>query len=283
MRQCHDDSTSLARERLPRKGGIIAALCPGARDPPPRLDIANETHEDFMTPPHKPILTAASLLLAFAATFAAAQTAPAKAGAKPAGKTLSGKTAGGGKLMTREELRSCLKRLDDVNQASKEVEALRPGLDRDRDELKASGESLKSERVEVDRQLATVREWEAKMRAHAVDIETFNKRSAAVQEAPRNQQDKLAEELKGDREQLQKARDALSADEARLVPVYQASAKTYNERAIARDAKVTDWNARNTAAVDAAVKHQEGRALWLNECANRPYLEDDEKAIKAGK
>ena len=40
---------------------------------------------------------------------------------------------------------------------------------------------------------------------------------------------------------------------------------------------------RNAAAVDASVKQQEARALWLNECANRPYLEDDEKAIKAGK
>ena len=51
----------------------------------------------------------------------------------------------------------------------------------------------------------------------------------------------------------------------------------------ARDAKVTDWNARNTASVDESIKQQEARALWLNECANRPYLEDDEKAIKAGK
>ena len=35
--------------------------------------------------------------------------------------------------------------------------------------------------------------------------------------------------------------------------------------------------------VEATFSDQEGRALWLNECANRPYLEDDEKAIKAGK
>ena len=67
------------------------------------------------------------------------------------------------------------------------------------------------------------------------------------------------------------------------MPTYQALAKTYNERASARDLKVTDWNARNGAAVDASVNQQEARALWLNECANRPYLEDDEKAIKAGK
>jgi hypothetical protein len=128
-----------------------------------------------------------------------------------------------------------------------------------------------------------VREWEGKVRAHAAEIEAYNTRNNAVKDAPRGQQDKLFDELKVDRERLQKTREALSADEAKLVPPYQASAKAYNERAGVRDAKVTDWNARNTAAVDASAKQQEARALWLNECANRPYLEDDEKAIKAGK
>jgi Spy/CpxP family protein refolding chaperone len=231
-----------------------------------------------------PSLAAAGMLLALAASLAVAQTAPAKKPAtKSAGKTLGGNAAGGGKLMTRDELRTCLKRLDDVNQGGKDIEALRPVLDRERDELKAAGEALKTERAALDAQLVSVREWEVKMRAHAADIEAFNKRSAAAADAPRNQQDKIAADLKSDRERLQKDREVLSVDEAKLVPVYQANAKAYNERAVARDTKVTDWNARNTAAVDAAVKQQEARALWLSECANRPYLDDDEKAIKAGK
>jgi chromosome segregation ATPase len=247
---------------------------------------------------HKPTLMIASLALALLGSNAAAQTAPAKpaakaattkaaatkaAAAKPAGKTLSGKAPSGGKLMARDELRTCLKRLDDVNQGAKDLEAMRPALDRDRDELKAVGDVLKAERATLDAQLVTVREWEGKVRAHAAEIEAYNTRNNAVKDAPRGQQDKLFDELKVDRERLQKTREALAADEAKLVPPYQASAKAYNERAGARDAKVTDWNARNTAAVDASAKQQEARALWLNECANRPYLEDDEKAIKAGK
>lgn len=236
-----------------------------------------------MTPPQEPALIAAGVLLAFAVTLAVAQTAPAAPGAKSAPKSLGGTTAGSGKPMSRDELRSCLKRLDDVNQSAKDIEAQRPQLDRERDELKASGDVLKTERAELDRQLVAVREWETKLRAHAAEIEAFNKRSAALQEAPRNQQEKSADELKGDRERLEKTRDILIAEEAKLVPVYQASAKAHNERAAARDAKVTDWNARNAAAANASVKQQEVRALWLNECGNRPYLEDDEKAIKAGK
>jgi len=236
-----------------------------------------------MTILHKPTLITASLLLAFATSLAVAQTAAAKPGAKAAGKTLGGKSAGSGKLMTRDELRVCLKRLDDLNQSVKELDALRPVLDRERDELKASGEALKSERAELDRQLLPIREWETKVRAQATDIEAFNKRNDALAEAPRNQREKLAQELVIERERLEKAREALAAEEAKLVPAYRASVAAHNERIPARDAKVNDWNARNAAAVDASVKHQDARALWLSECANRPYNEDDEKAIKAGK
>ena len=117
-----------------------------------------------MTFRHKPTLSAASLLLALATSLAVAQTAPAKKPAKPAaqpaakaaGKTLGGNAAGGGKLMTRDELRTCLKRLDDVNQGGKDIEALRPVLDREREELKVSGDALKTERAAIDAQLATL-------------------------------------------------------------------------------------------------------------------------------
>jgi chromosome segregation ATPase len=235
----------------------------------------------------KPITAVASLLLAVIASVAVAQTAPtkpaAKAGAMAGGKTLGGNAASGGKRMTRDELRACLKRLDELNQGTKALEALRPQLDREREELTAAGEALKTERAELDRQLAQLREWENKVRVHAADIAAFNKRNDAAAAAPRNQRDQLVQGLTLESDRLEKARAALAAEEARLVPAYKASAAAHNERVNARDAKAVDWNSRNAAAVDASTKHQAARALWVDECANRPYLEDDEIAIKAGK
>jgi chromosome segregation ATPase len=236
-----------------------------------------------MTKSHLPTLIAASLVLAIATSAAMAQGTPAKAGARPAGKTLSGNAASGGKPMTRDELRTCLKRLDDVNRVVKDGDGQRLQLDREREELQKSGEALKVELAEVERLQAAVREWEAKTRALAVDIESFNKRSAELQDAPHERRETLTEALKVDRERLQKARDVLAAEEAQRVPAYQSSAKAYNERAAARDARVGDWNQRHGAVVDASVKHEEARLRWVDECANRLYLEDDEKAIKAGK
>ena len=234
--------------------------------------------------------TAAVFLLTIAMPVAWAQTTPpkpAKPAAKPAagstGKTLGGSVSGGGKMMTRDELRTCLKRLDDLNQNAKSLEAQRPGLDSERDELKTAGEALKAERAELDRQFLPVNEWQAKARAHAADVETFNQRNASVAQAPRNEQAQLTQELKAERDRLEKVREGLAAEEAKIVPAYKALAAAHNEKVRARDARVTDWNARNAGVVEAAAKQQEVRASWLSECGNRPYLEDDEKAIRAGK
>ena len=247
-----------------------------------------------MTTPYKSTMIAASLMLAIATTAVMAQSAPAKPGvksapkpagkaeAKPPAKTLSGQ-AGGGKLMSRDELRACMKRQDDVNQAARDVQTQRAQLARDREDLQASAEALKTDRAEVDRLRAVVRAWEDKNRAFAIEVESFNKRSAEAQDAAPWRQVELANQLKEDRERLQKTRDALAAEEAQVVPAYQNYAKAFNERANQRDAKVADWNQRSSAAVDASVQQQEAHALWRNECANRNYLEDDETAIKAGK
>lgn len=235
-----------------------------------------------------------------AATGALAQqtqpTAPAKSKAqapsivmpvspapKATTKTLGGKGAPGGKMLTRDELRACMKRLDDVNAAGKDLPPRRAALDAEREELLKSGEALKTMKADVETKLVAVRAWQDRMRAHAVEIEAFNRKAKALEEAPRSQREALSKALEVDRDSLNKVRTSLVDDEARLVPAYEASVRAYNERALARDAVVDDWNLRNKALNDAGTKLENDRTDWLNECANRPYREDDEIAIKAGK
>jgi ribosomal protein L16 Arg81 hydroxylase len=243
-------------------------------------------------------LAVAAALCAAAAPAALAQTqqTPAKSQAKPPSivmpaspapknvtKSLGGKGVPSGKMLTREELRTCLKQLDDVNAAGKDLQQRRTALDGEKDELVNSGEALKAMRAEVETKLAAVREWEGRMRAHAAEIETFNQRTKAAEAAPRKEREELAKALEADRERLNQVRASLTGDEARLVPAYESGVRSYNERALARDAVVADWNARNKALNDSSTKVEDNRTVWLTECANRPYREDDEIAIKSGK
>lgn len=206
-----------------------------------------------------------------------------KAPAKAEGKTLGGKGMPSGKMLTRDELRQCLKRLDDINAGTKPIETQRAGLDAERVELSKAGDALKVEREEIDRRLAAVREWEARVRAHRDAIEAYNRKSATLAEAPKDKKEALQAELGAESARLGTSQATLAAEEARLVPAYQEAVKTYNAKAEARDAKVGDWNTRNAAANEAAKKHDDARLSWLDECANRPYREDDEIAIKKGK
>jgi chromosome segregation ATPase len=221
-------------------------------------------------PPTKPAATAPQIIV---------PSAPAK----PSGpRTLGGK-APVGKMLTRDELRVCLKRLDEVNTASKDLEGKRAALDKEKDDLAKSGDALKADRAEVEVKLAAVRDWEGRMRAHGAEIEAFNKRLKDAEAAPAKDREALGKELESERERLNKARAPLVEDEARVVPAYQNAVKGYNEKAQTRDAVVADWNNRNRAINEGAAKHEEDRSSWLAECANRPYREDDEIAIKKGK
>jgi chromosome segregation ATPase len=226
--------------------------------------------------------------LAFASWPSRAQTAPqivvpASPPAKAAGpKTLGGK-APVGKMLTRDELRACLKRLDGVNASTKDLEPRRAALDKEKEDLVKSGDALKADRADVDTKLAAVRDWEGRMRAHGAEIETFNQRLKVADEGPKSKREEMAKEFDAERERLAKARVPLGEEEARLVPVYQNAVKAYNEKAAARDAVVADWNGRNKSLNEQSAKQEDERSAWLAECANRPYREDDEIAIKQGK
>jgi chromosome segregation ATPase len=241
-----------------------------------------------MNPTRSIVALAVTASLTFLSTPSPAQTAPQIVlPASPAVKAAGPKTLGGkapvGKMLTREELRTCLKRLDGVNAANKDLEQRRGLLDKEKEDLVKSGDALKAERADVDAKLAAVRDWEGRMRAHGVEIETFNQRLKAADEGPRAKREEMAKEFDAERDRLAKARVPLGEDEARLVPVYQNAVKAYNERAQARDAVVSEWNGRNKAINEQSLKQEEDRSAWLAECANRPYREDDEIAIKKGK
>ncbi len=277
-------------------------ILPSRQRPPTRQALsgpllAHEAVPETSMLRHFRLAAAAFTAISAIAAPAYAQQAPAPAKAKPPSivipaspapraaptKSLGGKGVPSGKMLTREELRSCLKRLDAITVDSKDLVQRRTALDAEKDELVKSGEAMKLVRADLDAKLAAVRGWEARMRAHATEIEAFNQRARAVEEAPKADREALNKALEATREGLDRTRTTLTNDEGTLVPAYEASVRSYNERAKARDASVTDWNARNKALNDAAAKTEDERTDWLTECANRPYREDDELAIKAGK
>ena len=234
--------------------------------------------------------------IGLAASPAQAQTTPptkpaVKPAAKPAvvaeskseNKTLAGKGTSSGKLMTRDELRQCLARLDQINKDGKSLDERRDGLGAARSELAKQADALKLEREDVERRQAAVDEWQGRVKAHNAALDAFNKKVAGLEEASRSQREALQKELIAEGERLKLASERLAAEQDTLVPSLKSAVAAYNLKVESRQAKANEWNLSQQQLADSTQKHDDARGAWLTECANRPYREDDEIAIKQGR
>lgn len=242
---------------------------------------------------------AASLALVVSVGTASAQSAGGagkpdaapKAAAKPAAPKPSGAAAsglGGGqlkpgeKLMTRDELRVCLQRQDKLVAQLGEHDRQRLVLDEERKGLEAEGEALRAERAAVDARGGEVKAFQEKARVLAARVTAFNARQNELNEKRAASASDI-KALDEERKALMAESEALESERKTLISSIDDAAKAYNAKATARDAKVGDWNNRNAALVAEVKDAESARESWRNECGNRPYREDDEKAIRAGK
>jgi chromosome segregation ATPase len=236
-------------------------------------------------------LAAAALLLACQAANAqtpakpAAKPAPAPAAAPADAKTLtlgggSGKTTG--KLMTRDELRACLRQQDDLARRRTAVEAERGPIDQDKDALVKEQESLKLERENIDTLRKSVGDFNARYKAYGERVEKYNERARAAQDLSGLNAERERKALDNERADLQKLQTSLEAERAKMGDGVQQAVNSFNTKATALDQRVADWNQRNAGLTQRAQALNSERETWLNDCADRRYREDDEIAIKRG-
>lgn len=238
----------------------------------------------------------AILLLGAAALCSAApslaQTGPAaKAKAGDAAATATGKvsTLGdakpGGRLLTREELRACLKQKTELAERRPALEAERSQLDRERQELLQIDESLKAERAAIEKLAETATDIGRRGKELSAQTADFNERAARFQSA--NVSGPTAERqrnsLERDRIALDKSAQALEAERAAFVPAAEQKAKAFDARVASRERAASDWNARNAKLTKTAQSYEIDSQNWSSDCSGRSYREDDEKAILSGK
>jgi chromosome segregation ATPase len=223
----------------------------------------------------------------------APKSAPASPAAKPAvpagERTV---TLGGGSgtasrqpILTRDELRACLRQEESIRVRLAGHQQARGPLDREREGITSQQDALRTERTQVDAAAAPMAELRARMEAHAArvvawnrDIEAFNARPPAGQAGERERQ-----RLNTEREALQKAQTDLEAERSRITASYEQTVSAFNAKARQLDAAVADWNQRNNGWNQTGAQLEEERKAWVAGCADRRYREDDEIAIKAGR
>lgn len=245
--------------------------------------------------------------LILGAGFAAvglAQTAPGKPAVKaPATKaadkaadnktmTLGGKDGGkeggkdaGGKLLTRDELRACLKQRDTLAARLSQLDGERTKSNQERDALTQEQVALKTERESLAGMKSAVDELNAKTKVFQQEIDTWNKVVAEFTESKLSgssaERQRLAINEQG--ESLRKRQLELNNERNAVLARGEGQVKEFNARATAIDVKVADWNERNRKLNGDGEALQFERQTWTADCGDKRYREDDEKAILSGK
>jgi chromosome segregation ATPase len=199
-------------------------------------------------------------------------------------KTLSGK-AGTGKVMTREELRACIKQQGSLTSRKSELEGRQAALASERtkiqtdtDALKADQQALSSGKEQVEALNTRVAAFQARAKALQERREEFERvaRSGPAADRERRLMEKETADLKKEESDIMAARES-------LVATSQAAVDKLNARAQAQQQQAEDWNERSKKLTAEQQAHEDERIGWIDNCGNRRYREDDEKAIKAGK
>jgi chromosome segregation ATPase len=179
----------------------------------------------------------------------------------------------------------CLKRNDDLKVRAKELDDLATVINSQRPEIEQALDAVRAERAALETRAARAREFQPKMAAYSQRVQAF---SAQMDEL--NGRSRLTtiegRELEERRKQipvLEAERKALNEERDRLMDGYEDSIKAFAAKAKAAEDRAAEWNRRRSQHTQDLEDLTAALSDWRRDCADRPYLEDDEKAIRAGR
>lgn len=197
-----------------------------------------------------------------------AQTPPGKPVKKPEAKKASGE-ANPGKgiknLLSRDELRVCLKRSDDHKAEGVLLDTEKAGYQQERQEIIARKELLTGQISALDAEASSIKAEQTELLELRKELEKpVAKADIAAADVRRNA-----------------FNDRVQSNEKR-VALYNAAKQSYTERKSLLESNIDANNARGKALLGREDVLGQTLELWQTECGSRPYLEADEAAIRKG-
>lgn len=199
-------------------------------------------------------------------------------------KTLTGKT-GTGKVMTRDELRSCMKQQTELATRKSDLEARQTKINAERDEIQKETDAIKAEQASLSSNKGAVDALNAKMNAFSEKVKDLQARSDELEKSGRSgptaerERSKMAKEAAA----IKKEEAELNAERDKIQTGGSDAVNKLNARVDAQQQVAQSWNERNKSLAKEQQVHEDDRINWLDNCGNRKFREEDEKAIKAGK
>jgi hypothetical protein len=197
--------------------------------------------------------------------LAPAQTTSAKPAKKPATTAATATESGKpkGRFLNKEQLRKCLK-LNEENGIENAA------LEAEKNKFEADFASVKDDIAAFTKQ----GDWLQTTRAAILKEQTEMAAELKEFEKPPERSERAARELKVKDFEERRLANGKRIDE------YNATMKTYMASKTTLDPRIDANNAWKKKLADRADEHNYALESWQAECANRPYLDADEIAIK---
>lgn len=211
---------------------------------------------------------------------------PLTAMAQSAGKTLGGDApAKGGKMMTRDELRTCLQEQQAQAVQVAELEKRRAEIAAEADAVRQQKDAVQAEREAFAAMATQVQAFKEKVKAHGERVALYNERTQAFKENPPRGADAERErgQLQAEGESVTQADAAIKAEAAQWTAKVEPARAALTEHTQAQQAAANAAIERNRVFNEAVKAQEDQLAAWKQRCGNRPYREADEKAIRAEK
>lgn len=224
------------------------------------------------------------LRAALSSAFAGLVATGAVAQSGVAGKALSGEAPAQGAVMTRDELRACLKDQQAQQQRAQALEQRRGELDREAAAVRQQLADVQADRLAFGGWQRSSEAFKLRLAQHGERVSLFNRRVKAFQETALTAKGAERErgEIEAEAEALARADAALKAEGAQLdVTIAQARA-SLTAKAEAQATAASAANTANRQFNDEVQAHEAALAAWKASCGSRPYRSADEQAIRSG-
>ncbi|RVT51068.1 hypothetical protein [Rubrivivax albus] len=197
-------------------------------------------------------------------------------------KSLGG-GGGSGPVMTRDELRACLKQQATLATMVQNYEQERADLEREKGEILQNKQTLDAEAGGVKADVSKINELNARTEALSKRVSEWNENWQAFEKANRSgpMAERERRRLLSEKRSMEKEEKDL-ADERAALGDASGGASQVNSKVDALNARTVAWNERNKRVVKMGEDLTQERDLWASECGNRRYREDDEIAIRNG-
>ncbi|MCO5976235.1 hypothetical protein [Ideonella oryzae] len=188
-------------------------------------------------------------------------------------------------IMSREELRACLKQQDALKARAEDGKTKRTQLDVERKQLEADKDAIAAEHAALAARIEKVAsDFNAKVAEQSKTVEEFNAKMDAMNKAAAkgDNVDRQRQKLEREGKAIQQASDDLNAQNKTLNDQIAADKAAFDTKNTAFQARADDWNARNRTMDTTAAEYDMDLDAWKKQCGGRNYREIDEKVIRSG-